>query len=168
MTRRRYMRRYSATLCRQFLKALGLFVALLLVTNAYAWGCLVKAIMAPNGIQVMPASRIRAEQPRYRAMLLSKAAKNETPSTPCIIHQTYATEDIPQEWAGTQHSVFTRHRNLCQILFWTDAAARKFIAENYAWFLVVYDSYPYPIQRVDAFRYFLLYHYGGIYVDLGN
>jgi mannosyltransferase OCH1-like enzyme len=29
-----------------------------------------------------------------------------------------------------------------------------------------YLSYPYPIQRVDALRYMLVHHYGGIYIDL--
>ncbi|KAF4635813.1 hypothetical protein G7Y89_g2290 [Cudoniella acicularis] len=50
--------------------------------------------------------------------------------------------------------------------FWTDASAESFITTNYSWFLPTYKSYPYPIQRADAIRYFLLYHYGGIYLDL--
>jgi mannosyltransferase OCH1-like enzyme len=50
--------------------------------------------------------------------------------------------------------------------FWTDASAYDFILENYPWFLETYESYPYNIQRVDAFRYFILLHYGGIYLDL--
>lgn len=29
-----------------------------------------------------------------------------------------------------------------------------------------FDGYTYPIQRADAIRYFVLYHYGGIYIDL--
>jgi inositol phosphorylceramide mannosyltransferase catalytic subunit len=32
--------------------------------------------------------------------------------------------------------------------------------------LATYESYPYNIQRSDALRYFLLFHYGGIYLDL--
>ena len=31
-----------------------------------------------------------------------------------------------------------------------------------------YDRYKYPVQRVDAARYFLMLHYGGIYMDLDN
>jgi inositol phosphorylceramide mannosyltransferase catalytic subunit len=34
--------------------------------------------------------------------------------------------------------------------------------------LRTYDRYRYPVQRVDAVRYFLLLHYGGIYLDLDN
>ncbi len=38
--------------------------------------------------------------------------------------------------------------------------------EHYPWFLPTYLSYPYTIQRVDVLRYFILHHYGGIYIDL--
>lgn len=30
----------------------------------------------------------------------------------------------------------------------------------------MYDSYKYPIQRADSIRYFILHHFGGIYMDL--
>ena len=38
--------------------------------------------------------------------------------------------------------------------------------KEYSSFLPVYESYPYNIQRVDAARYFILYHFGGVYLDL--
>jgi mannosyltransferase OCH1-like enzyme len=49
---------------------------------------------------------------------------------------------------------------------WTDAENRKFIKCFFPDFLVRYDSYPFHIQRVDAVRYFVLYSFGGLYVDL--
>lgn len=51
-------------------------------------------------------------------------------------------------------------------MLWTDASSREFIAEHYSWFLDTFDSYTYPIQRADAIRYFVLYHFGGVYIDL--
>lgn len=51
-------------------------------------------------------------------------------------------------------------------MLWTDASSREFIAEQYPWFLDTFDSYPYPIQRADAIRYFILHYYGGVYLDL--
>ncbi|OYE04339.1 glycosyltransferase family 32 protein [Nostoc sp. 'Peltigera membranacea cyanobiont' 232] len=42
----------------------------------------------------------------------------------------------------------------------------KLLEQNYPCFLEVYDAYPYFIQRCDAIRYFLLYHYGGFYIDI--
>jgi len=49
---------------------------------------------------------------------------------------------------------------------WTDAKSREFIATEYPWFLETFDDYAHPIQRADAIRYFVLAHYGGIYIDL--
>lgn len=49
---------------------------------------------------------------------------------------------------------------------WTDASARDFISQHFPWFVDTWDNYPFPIQRADAIRYFILYHYGGIYLDL--
>ena len=51
-------------------------------------------------------------------------------------------------------------------MLWTDASSREFIAEHYSWFLDTFDNYTYPIQRADAIRYFVLYHFGGVYIDL--
>ncbi|AWU75998.1 uncharacterized protein C5L36_0B12270 [Pichia kudriavzevii] len=86
---------------------------------------------------------------------------------PKIIHQTYKTTDIPEHWKDGQKN--------CQILnpdykyiLWTDEMARDFIAEQYPWFLKTFDSYPFPIERADAIRYFILYHFGGIYIDLDD
>ena len=33
-------------------------------------------------------------------------------------------------------------------------------------FLAPYRSYPYDIQRADAIRYFILFEFGGLYLDL--
>ncbi|KAF2149192.1 glycosyltransferase family 32 protein, partial [Myriangium duriaei CBS 260.36] len=58
------------------------------------------------------------------------------------------------------------HNPSFQILIWNATAASTFMAEHYAWFLPIYTSYPHPIQRIDALKYFLLWHYGGVYMDL--
>ncbi len=41
-----------------------------------------------------------------------------------------------------------------------------FVKENYPELYETYKGYKYPIQRCDAFRYMVLYKYGGIYIDL--
>ena len=48
---------------------------------------------------------------------------------------------------------------------WNETTMRAFMAENYPWFLPVYDGYPFNIQRIDAVRYFILNTMGGVYVD---
>lgn len=49
---------------------------------------------------------------------------------------------------------------------WNTTSAHEFLEEEYKWFLPTYDGYRYPIQRIDALKYFVLYHYGGVYMDL--
>ena len=56
--------------------------------------------------------------------------------------------------------------NLNQL--WTDAKSRDLIATEYPWFLNTFDNYTQPIQRADAIRYFVLAHFGGIYIDLDD
>ena len=60
----------------------------------------------------------------------------------------------------------TERVDCSEYMLWTDAGSREFIANHYPWFLDTFDAYPYPIQRADAIRYFVLYHYGGVYIDL--
>ncbi|GEQ69781.1 hypothetical protein JCM33374_g3455 [Metschnikowia sp. JCM 33374] len=86
---------------------------------------------------------------------------------PKIIHQTYKTEQIPETWQHGQQRCVELHPDY-QYILWTDEMARDFIAEKYPWFLKTWDSYPYPIERADAIRYFALAHYGGIYIDLDD
>jgi hypothetical protein len=51
---------------------------------------------------------------------------------------------------------------------WTDEKSREFIATEYPWFIDTFDNYPHPIQRADAIRYFVLAHFGGVYLDLDD
>ncbi|KAH7929413.1 glycosyltransferase family 32 protein [Leucogyrophana mollusca] len=84
---------------------------------------------------------------------------------PRIIHQTWKSETLPQRWKGLSQAC----RNMMsdyEYMLWTDASSREFIAERYPWFLDTFDDYEFPIQRADAIRYFVLHHFGGIYLDL--
>ncbi|KAL3425636.1 putative glycosyl transferase [Phlyctema vagabunda] len=91
----------------------------------------------------------------------------QTHLIPKIIHQTYINETIPAKWLEGQQSCIKLHPDY-EYKLWTDDLSRKFIAENYSWFLETFDSYPNNIQRADSIRYFVLAHYGGIYLDLDD
>ncbi|GAC96488.1 glycosyltransferase [Pseudozyma hubeiensis SY62] len=90
---------------------------------------------------------------------------NPKEKIPRIIHQTWKDEHLPPRWQAIRDECAAMHPDY-EYMLWTDADSRKFIAEHYDWFLPVFDGYPYPIQRADAIRYFVLHHYGGIYMDL--
>ena len=53
-----------------------------------------------------------------------------------------------------------------EYILWTDQSSRDLIEQHYPWFLDTFDGYRWPIQRADAIRYFVLYHFGGVYFDL--
>ncbi|GAA96098.1 glycosyltransferase family 32 protein [Mixia osmundae IAM 14324] len=84
---------------------------------------------------------------------------------PRIIHQTWKTDILPERWQAVRDECAAMHPDY-EYRLWSDEASREFIQERYAWFLPVFDGYQYPIQRADAIRYFVLDHFGGIYMDL--
>ncbi|MGX1135548.1 hypothetical protein RKD49_007738 [Streptomyces glaucescens] len=84
---------------------------------------------------------------------------------PALIHQTWKDADVPAHWQEWVDSWRLHHPGWGYRL-WTDSDNRAFLQEHYPWFLPIYDGYPEPIMRADAIRYFLLDHFGGLYVDL--
>lgn len=110
---------------------------------------------------------------------------------PKIIHQTYVNDTVPEKWREAQKSCVDLHEDyeykvslqvqdersgsaMKELTFggnpqlWTDAKSRELIATEYPWFLATFDHYTQPIQRADAIRYFVLAHFGGIYIDLDD
>ncbi|CAF5126777.1 unnamed protein product [Rotaria sp. Silwood1] len=88
---------------------------------------------------------------------------------PRIIHQTWKTHNIPIYWNKTVQSVHQFNTQQFEYHLWTDNDIHKFISEKYPYFYQhTFLKYKFNIQRIDAFRYFILYHYGGIYIDMDN
>ncbi|KAK9466836.1 nucleotide-diphospho-sugar transferase [Lipomyces arxii] len=84
---------------------------------------------------------------------------------PKIIHQTWKNDTVPEQWKSAQESCLSLHPDF-EYKLWTDESSRQFIAEEFPWFLETFDSYPFNIMRADVIRYFVLEHFGGIYIDL--
>ncbi len=88
---------------------------------------------------------------------------------PKIIHQIFFSREpgapIPEKYDRCAQTVKKHHPNWEYVL-WDESKSRKFIEENYSWFLPVFDSYEYQIQRIDVIRYFILHYYGGFYMDM--
>jgi mannosyltransferase OCH1-like enzyme len=85
--------------------------------------------------------------------------------TPKIIHQTWKNYDLPENYNRWSKRCKKFHKDFKYIL-WSDEDNLNFIKKEYPWFLKTYNSYDKNIKRVDAVRYFYLYHYGGIYMDM--
>ena len=86
---------------------------------------------------------------------------------PKIIHQIYGFWDknIPKHIQSRIDTWKNLHPDYKYIL-WDKKKSRDFIKKRYNWFLSLYDTYPYNVQRADALRYFILYYYGGVYSDI--
>lgn len=52
-------------------------------------------------------------------------------------------------------------------MFWNNESSLAFMKQHYPEYVAMYQSYDKPIKRADALRYFLLHHFGGVYLDLG-
>ncbi len=84
------------------------------------------------------------------------------------IFQTWKSKTtVPPHFQYWRDTVIDQNPGFTQF-FWDDGDNRRFIAANYPWFLPVYDEYPAEIYRADAVRYFWLYHFGGVYIDLDS
>lgn len=86
---------------------------------------------------------------------------------PKIIHQTYVNESIPTRWLAAQQSCLDLHQDY-EYMLWTDDKSLDFIEKEYPWFAPTFKSYAHGIQRADSIRYFVLAHYGGVYIDLDD
>ncbi|RSH94822.1 hypothetical protein EHS25_004628 [Saitozyma podzolica] len=82
-----------------------------------------------------------------------------------LIHQTWKTDSLPAKWQKAWRECREGMPDY-EYFLWTDEVSRQFVATHYPSFLQMYDSYKYPIQRADSIRYFILHHFGGIYMDL--
>ncbi|KAH6603646.1 glycosyltransferase [Trichoderma cornu-damae] len=49
---------------------------------------------------------------------------------------------------------------------WTDETASRFVEEKFPHLKGMWDSYTYPVERIDALRYMLLYEHGGVVLDM--
>ena len=87
------------------------------------------------------------------------------PGIPKIIHQTWKTSEIPDEWKEF-HRTWSEFNPEWRHILWTDEDCLQFVDENFPDFFNTFTSYSYNIQRADAVRYLLLHRYGGLYIDL--
>lgn len=97
-----------------------------------------------------------------------------SPTIPRMIHFIYFADLYHRDGAPTLPSTSrSRAPELCrkfnptyEIHIWNETEAHTLIEAEYPWFLPTYAAYTHPIQRVDALKYFVLYHFGGVYMDL--
>jgi mannosyltransferase OCH1-like enzyme len=94
---------------------------------------------------------------------------NQRVRIPRIIHQTYKSHQVPSIWNSTVNSVMKINKKHFQYRRWSHIEMAEFVKKHeYEFYKNTYIKYPYEMQRIDSFRYVLMYHIGGIYVDMDN
>lgn len=155
----------------------GLLYALILARRQYIFQHFLKQRFITanhfpaNYVKVLNESVAKHEQPPLDFDYASTFTDSKIPRTIHFVwfQNLYSTHD-----GGSQIPAAISHApELCrkfnpdyEINVWNATGAREFFEQNYSWFIPTYDNYRYPIQRIDALKYFVLYHYGGVYMDL--
>ncbi|KAL2197736.1 glycosyltransferase family 32 protein [Corynascus similis CBS 632.67] len=118
-------------------------------------------------------SGIRLTQPEVAAAAEAGSNGEREQKIPNIIHHVFhnwrtpGNDTLPADMAAMRQTCMDTNPTF-EFKLWTEKESRDFIEREYPWFLKTYDGYRYPVQRVDAVRYFIMQHYGGIYMDLDN
>lgn len=89
----------------------------------------------------------------------------EGDGVPRLFHQLWKSKELPEKWKDNHIGCIALNPDF-KLILWTDEMIYNFIFFKYQWFYRLFVGYPYHIQRVDVARYFILYHYGGVYLDI--
>ncbi|RUT35012.1 hypothetical protein EMQ25_03400 [Arsenicitalea aurantiaca] len=84
---------------------------------------------------------------------------------PKTIHFTAKSKKLSRFAQRTWNAWAKSHPDW-EMKLWDDADIRGLVAEHYPQHLAVFDGYPKGIFRADAFRFFVLHKFGGVYADL--
>lgn len=86
---------------------------------------------------------------------------------PKTIHQTWSDDPVPPiiNYIREENAKILKSLGY-EIILWTDNMILKLINEYYPDFYKIYNSARTGVQRGDIARIILVYHYGGIYIDL--
>jgi len=91
-----------------------------------------------------------------------------------VIKKIYPPLNVFQTWKTTElisqhHELVMKMRGLnpnVKNLFYTDQNIEQFVIAFYPTYFEIFRNFKYPIQRIDFFRYLVVYKYGGLYLDL--
>jgi mannosyltransferase OCH1-like enzyme len=80
---------------------------------------------------------------------------------PAVLHQiSLGRGDRKSDWLEARKNCLKYHDGYESHL-WMDENANEFVAKKFPHLKEMWDSYRYPIQKVDALRYMVLQEYGG-------
>lgn len=84
---------------------------------------------------------------------------------PKIIHQTYKNYDLPDIYKMCQNEIKKLHPDF-EYRFYTDDDMDRLMKTEFPEYYDKFNELPRMIMKIDMFRYFLMYKYGGLYIDM--
>lgn len=86
---------------------------------------------------------------------------------PKIIHQIWfqGENNIPTKYKEMYSSCLNLNKNYTRIV-WDSVKIYNLINNDYSEYIDLYNNFPLMIQKIDFAKYVILYHYGGVYIDM--
>jgi len=84
---------------------------------------------------------------------------------PKIIHQTYKNYNLPDIYKMCQNEIKRLHNDF-EYRFYTDDDMDILMKTDFPEYYDKFNELPRMIMKIDMFRYFLMYKYGGLYTDM--
>jgi len=84
---------------------------------------------------------------------------------PKIIHQTYKNHNLPETYKMCQREIKKLHPDF-EYRFYTDEEMDWLMKTEFPEYYDKFNELPRMIMKIDMFRYFLMYKYGGLYTDM--
>ena len=84
---------------------------------------------------------------------------------PKIIHQTYKNHNLPETYKMCQTEIKRLHPDF-EYRFYTDHDMDRLMKTEFPEYYEKFNELPRMIMKIDMFRYFLMYKYGGLYTDM--
>ena len=86
-------------------------------------------------------------------------------SIPKIIHNTYKDHNLPAVYKKCQTEIKKLHPYF-DYRFYTDDDMDRLMKKEFPEYYAKFNELPRMIMKIDMFRYFLMYRYGGLYTDM--
>ena len=102
---------------------------------------------------------------RWHAEYVGEQWEYSSAPIPRVLHQTWKTHEPPAELQGYIES-WRHHNPHLEHMMWNDTEGMALIRNHYPWFYKHIGAFKTGVEKADIMRYFILYHYGGIYADL--
>ena len=84
---------------------------------------------------------------------------------PKIIHHTYKNHNLPEIYKTCQSEIKRLNPDF-EYRFYTDDDMDKLMKTDFPGYYDKFNELPRMIMKIDMFRYFLMYKYGGLYTDM--